>query len=103
MLQMLAAIFMALKDLLDAVKARRAQAARAETRQAGADALAADIDAKTVETADAQLANDRAARSVDDIADRLQHDVDAEDHGGGAGAAQSPLRPADPLDGGAKA
>ncbi|MBB4199073.1 hypothetical protein GGD83_002884 [Rhodoblastus sphagnicola] len=100
---MLAAIFVFLKDLLDALKARQAEAARAQDRQAGADALASDIDAKTVETADAQLANDRGTRSVDDIADRLQHDADDEDHGGGAGAAQGPLRPADPVDGGAKA
>jgi len=102
MMSFLAPIFVFLVEVAKALNLWQTKSGRDQDRQAGADALASDIDAETVETADAQLANDRAARSVDDIADRLQHDAESEDRGG-ASAAQSPLRPVDPMDGGAKA
>jgi len=99
----LAPIFAFLVEIAKDLNLWWTELGRDQDRQAGADALASDIDAETVETADAQLANDRAARSVDDIADRLQLDADADDKGGGVGAAQTAVRSADTMDGGAKA
>jgi len=99
-------------EVLKALNLWQAGAARDQERQAGADALASAINADTVEIADAQAANDVAPRTVHSIAERLRAEAGAGVGGDGASEGegssvrvepQGALRPADSLDGGAKA